>query len=73
MQQPDVNNISQARFLIQIQFRHNSSWQGRIVWLDTKKTMVFRSFLELGMLMRQALGAENADQTSAWETREEVL
>lgn len=73
MQQLDDKKTSQVRFLIQIQYRQNSSWQGRIVWLDTKKTMVFRSFLELGMLMREALGADNADQTSTWETRKEVL
>ena len=33
-----------AIFLIQIQYRHNSSWQGRIVWLDKKQTLVFAVF-----------------------------
>lgn len=65
---------TRANFLIQIQYRHNSSWQGRIVWLDTKKTVVFRSFMELAMLMQEALGpASCIDQLNAWEKREDVL
>jgi hypothetical protein len=63
-----------ANFLIQVQYRHNSSWQGRIVWLDTKKTVVFRSFMELVMLMQEALGQTSCvDQLNAWEKREDVL
>lgn len=65
---------TRARFLIQIQYRHNSTWQGRVVWLDTKQTVVFRSFMELAMLMWEALGAERCiDQLDAWEIRGEVL
>lgn len=67
------NSCPQANFLIQIQYRHNSSWQGRIVWLDTKKVLVFRSFLELVMLIREALdGNSYADQLESWENRREV-
>ncbi len=63
-----------ANFLIQVQYRHNSSWQGRIVWLDTKKSMVFRSFMELVMLMQEDLGqASCIDQLNAWEKRKDVL
>lgn len=64
---------TRANFLIQIQYRHNSSWQGRILWLDTKKTVLFRSFMELAMLMQEALVEGNSvDQQCAWEMRQEV-
>lgn len=63
-----------TNFLIQVQYRQNSSWQGRIVWLDTKKTMVFRSFMELVMLMQEALGITSCiDQLNAWEKRKDAL
>jgi len=66
--------IPRASFLIQVQYRHNSSWQGRIVWLDTKKTLVFRSFLELVMLMQEALDERGGvDQQCVWAKRQEVL
>lgn len=68
------NQPDNANFLIQIQYRHNSSWQGRIVWMDKKKTLIFRSFLELAILMREALGgADSVDQTMEWEEHKEVL
>jgi|GEM_PF-875014 hypothetical protein len=63
-----------AIFLIQIQYRHNSSWQGRIVWLDKKQTLVFRSFLELVMLIKEALGGADAvDHVTDWGKHKEVL
>lgn len=63
-----------AKFLIRVQYRHNSSWQGHIVWLDTRRTIGFRSFLELVMLMQEAVGERNGvDQQCAWEMRQEVL
>lgn len=74
--QPNDNQkpIPRASFLIQVQYRNNSSWQGRIVWLDTKKTLVFRSFLELVMLMQEALDERGGvDQQCVWAKRQEVL
>ncbi|MGI5881362.1 MAG: hypothetical protein ACOX6L_12425 [Syntrophomonadaceae bacterium] len=68
------NKLNKANFLIQIQYRHNSSWQGRIIWLDTKQTLVFRSFLELAMLIREALGgADGIDQPIEWEKLKDIL
>ena len=63
-----------AIILIQFHYRHNSSWQRRLLWLETKKTMVFRSFMELALLMQEALGSASCiDQLNAWEKRQEVL
>lgn len=68
------NNTNQANFLMQIQYRRNSSWQGRIVWLDAKKAVIFRNFLELAILMHEALQEDRpCNQLGAWESRREVL
>ena len=50
------NNVSSTEFLITIHFKQNSSWQGEIQWLNGKgRKMFFRSFLEMVMLMNEAL------------------
>ena len=36
-----------ATFVIQVQYRQNASWQGRIVHKETKEKYVFRSFRQL--------------------------
>ncbi|MDO4530817.1 MAG: hypothetical protein Q4C06_02450 [Bacillota bacterium] len=47
-----------ATFAVHILFRRNASWQGSVVWLDEKKTMPFRSVLELISLMHSAMHGE---------------
>ena len=42
-------------FIIQVQYRQNSSWQGKIVWVEKNETQHFRSALELIKLMDGAL------------------
>lgn len=44
-----------ATFALHILFRQNASWQGTLVWLEEKKTMSFRSVLELITLLNSAL------------------
>ena len=44
-----------ATFAIRILFRQNASWQGRITWLEGKQEQVFRSALELILLIDNAL------------------
>lgn len=54
------NNVSSTEFLITIHFKQNSSWQGEIQWLNGKgQKMFFRSFLEMVMLMNEALDSAN--------------
>jgi len=36
-----------ATFILQIKFRQNNTWQGSLEWVEKKKTMMFRSALEL--------------------------
>lgn len=40
-------------FLLNIRFRQNVSWQGDIRWLNCNKKFVFRSALELLMLLEE--------------------
>lgn len=42
-------------FIIRVQHRQNSSWQGRITWKDKNKTLYFRSVWEMVKLMASAL------------------
>ncbi len=69
MRKKDSGNtfsIGGATFLVRIQYRQNTSWQGTVQWLEEKKTCVFRSELELMMLINKAVemsglqGADNA-------------
>ena len=42
-------------FIIRVQHRQNSSWQGRITWMDENKTVYFRSVWEMIKLIEGAL------------------
>ena len=42
-------------FIIRVQHRQNSSWQGRITWMDKNKTVYFRSIWEMIKLVEGAL------------------
>lgn len=50
-------------FIIRVQQRQNSSWQGRITWMDKDETIYFRSVWEMIKLIASALdkvgGQEN--------------
>jgi len=46
-----------ATLIVEILFRQNSSWQGRLTWTDEKQEATFRSVLELMILIDEALGA----------------
>lgn len=47
-----------ATFVIQVQYRQNSSWQGQVIWVDENRKEHFRSALELMKLMDKALEEE---------------
>lgn len=48
-----------ATFVIRVQYRQHSSWQGEITWIDGQKKEYFRSALELLRLMDSVLGTED--------------
>lgn len=56
-------------FLITIQYRYNSSWQGEIKWLNCKKEQRCRSALELIKLLDEAVeksGLPAEDEMPTW-------
>lgn len=42
-------------FIVRVQHRQNSSWQGRITWMEEDKTVCFRSVWEMIRLIAGAL------------------
>jgi len=51
-------------FIIQVQYRQNSSWQGKIIWVEKNKTLHFRSALEMLKLIDGALNEEVVSKSS---------
>lgn len=58
-------------FIIRVQHRQNSSWQGRITWMDRNKTVYFRSIWEMIRLVAGALDTvsmqEDNQEEASWE------
>ncbi len=42
-------------FIVRVQHRENSSWQGRITWIEEDRTISFRSVFEMLKLMESAI------------------
>lgn len=63
-------------FFMRIQYRQNASWQGTLHWLDKSQTVCFRSALEMGMLieeaMKQTKGQGDRTEPVVWVDKEEV-
>lgn len=63
-----------ASFLLRIQFRQNSSWQGTLVWVESKESCAFRSLLELLLLIAGALNSSpGLARTTATETEASLI
>ena len=62
-------------FIIRVQHRQNSSWQGRITWMDKNKTVYFRSIWEMIKLVAGALDTvsvqEDSQHEASWEDASE--
>ena len=39
--------VDKGTFIVKIQRRENSTWQGEVTWVEKKETKFFRSALEL--------------------------
>jgi hypothetical protein len=61
-------------FLIRVQYKENTSWQGTVHWLEERKSQTFRSLLELIMLLEEALekGTSCAGFHN-WEDEKEIV
>lgn len=51
-------------FIIRVQHRQNSSWQGRITWMDRDETIYFRSVWEMIKLIASALDKVGGQEDS---------
>lgn len=59
-------------FVVNVQYRQNATWQGRVLWAETGKSCNFRSALELLKLIDSALDEaeiENKDTPAGDEGR----
>ena len=54
-------------FIVRVQHRQNSSWQGRITWMEEDRTLQFRSVWEMIQLIESAV-----DRVSSPEENEEI-
>ncbi len=52
---PEEMQGKQATFLLHVQFRQNSTWQGTLEWISENKTKRFRSELEMIGLLAETL------------------
>lgn len=52
---------TKGTFVVHVQFRQNASWQGKIQWVDGKKSQSFRSTLEMLKLIDDALSATSPE------------
>lgn len=56
-------------FVVDIKCRQNHTWQGTVNWVEQKKTLPFRSALELIKLMDSAMEEaepEEEDREAEW-------
>lgn len=56
-------------FIVRVQHRQNSSWQGRITWMEQDKTIHFRSVWELIKLMESAVDTVSDSEDDVEEPR----
>jgi len=70
--------MEDAVFLIRVQFRRNTSWQGTLQSMNSRKSCIFRSVLEMGYLIYSerlaalSLDREEGLQLPTWSTKEDV-
>ena len=57
-------------FIVRVQHRQNSSWQGRITWMEQDKTISFRSVCEMVKLIESAVDTvcteQDVEETPSW-------
>ena len=54
-------------FIVRVQHRQNSTWQGRITWMEEDKTVQFRSIWEMIKLIEGAVDHVSSQEDSTGE------
>lgn len=49
-----ISQSEKTTFVVNVQYRRNSTWQGTITWVEQNRTRSFRSALEMLKLMEEA-------------------
>ncbi len=62
--------IKNSSFLLKIRYNQNNTIQGSIQWLEKKKTICFRSMMELMKLLIEANGN---DEYRTWDGEEGAI
>ena len=52
-------------FIVRVQHRQNSSWQGRLTWMEQDKTISFRSVWEMIKLIESAVDTVSEPEEEA--------
>lgn len=60
-------NFGPATFVVRVLFRRNATWQGVITWKEKRQQVNFRSFLEMLLLMQEAVG-----HSEGWKQKPET-
>lgn len=67
------NNGEQGTFIIRVEQRQHSSWQGRVTWVEEGKTENFRSALELLKMINGALDGRDIKEDAEEENQERAV
>lgn len=67
------NNGEQGTFIIRVEQRQHSSWQGRVTWVEEGKTENFRSALELLKMIDGALDGRDIKEDAEEENQERSI
>lgn len=67
------NNGEQGTFIIRVEQRQHSSWQGRVTWVEEGKTENFRSALELLKMIDGALDGRDIKEDAEEENQERAV
>lgn len=54
-------------FIVRVQHRQNSSWQGRITWMEEDRTVCFRSIWEMVKLIASAVDTAGMEEETPKE------
>lgn len=55
--------VDLGTFVIYVKYRQHATWQGEVVWTDTRQRKCFRSALELLKLIDEALNHKTEGDT----------
>ncbi len=67
------NNGEKGTFIIRVEQRQHSSWQGRVTWVEEGKTENFRSALELLKMIDGALDGMDIKEDAEEENQERAV